>query len=191
MRRLACTALLSAMLPFATVSAQSPFAAGQWAFGASGFAALQVGTEGPTVWGLDVAPQLSYFVRRGLALDATVRAGFYGWGSGSKLLMAAGPGVTWYPFSHYLKDSPFLSTRIQFARYREAQKNTADRFASGLDWRATGGVLFPMGRFAGVQIGAWYEVSRFRFDQSSQTNRAPAGQTGIMIGIQRFLQKAD
>ena len=182
---LACSTML---LAAAAGAQQTPFTAGSWAAAINGFATVDLRTSGPTAWGVDLGPQLSWFVINGLSLDATGRGAWYGFGSGSKQVVAAGPGVSWYAFSLSRTVTPFVSTRVQFARYREAFKSTA-AVASGTEWRTSGGVVIPMGPSNGLQIGAWYELSRFRFDQSHQAARAPQGQTGLFVGVLHFLQK--
>lgn len=80
-----------------TVSAQLPLDAGTWGIGGSTRIALSLGGNQSTAWGIDLAPQVTHFLLPGLAASVTLRGAYYSFGAGSKRLLAAGPGLTWYP----------------------------------------------------------------------------------------------
>lgn len=184
------------MRPFAlslvlSISAASSLTAqagvqGRWGIGTSVRAAVDIGGGTPNTWGVDLAPGVSYFVIPDLALEGSFRVGYYTYGTGSKQIAAIGPGLTWYPLHRTRSVSPFLGAQLRYTGYSEESEDMAETRVSGWEWRTRGGLLLRLGSAVGLELGALYERSRFRMDQSNQLEQLPHARLGALLGVQFF-----
>lgn len=178
--------LLVAVLLAAPLSAQSnPMTAGTWALGGSTRLALHTGGGRPTAWGLAFAPSLGRFLLPGVAVGATARGSYYTFGTGSKHMWAVGPSVTWYP-AYAGKLSPYLSTSAEYGWYAETVGDSRATHAGELEWRIGAGVHLRAGRTVGLQLGADYGPSRFRFDEAARAHQAVTRQVRPAVALQVY-----
>jgi hypothetical protein len=186
MRYALVTLALVESLATLPLAAQSGIAEGRWSLGTTIRATVDIGAHNPETWGVDLTPEMSYFISPRLAVGGSFRVAHYAYGIGSKQLASVGPGVTFFPLKRAHAVSPFLGAQLRYTGYSEAVEGIAEARVTDWEWHTRGGLLLRLGSSVGLEVGAKYERSRFRMDQSSQLDALPDARLGALLGLQVF-----
>ena len=126
---------------------------------------------------------VSYFVRSGLAVGASLGLGYTSQGEASASSMSLGPQATLYFGGQDAELHPYLSALVGLGR-RAVSQGDLDDSANEVRFRASGGLLTFLTPSVGVHVEAFYE----RFDDRSAAS-LDSDHFGIGVGFDLFLPR--